>query len=351
MMQTSPRKLARQFERTEDAFKERNSQATLSHLNENFKEVLDSREKPGQIKRYLVVDAKTGASYTTIDPKKASPIAEISKLVEYHSQRYDAADQGSKENQGIKDLIKHFTHLLPEHKKTSVQSKRSLWESFLEKVPNPLPKIASLLNIKKEDDQFDDYIQSPVLFEDKIEFLNGRSKAHPLTIDQVTAGFRKEININFYGSSERALEFVERAFYEAVNETAEEIKNGKIGVEDAILRVEEKIGDYMIKNNRETIEVDREAFRDLMGSLAKAGIGNKSPHLHSEQLKRLIQEYDNGTWQDEKDENGEATHLRKIEIENLSPQLFNKLNRFLTLLFESNAMKELLTNYFNSVKI
>lgn len=134
-------------------------------------------------------------------------------------------------------------------------------------------------------------------------------------------------------------------FEEVMNALSEDVEEGRLTPQEAVAAFKERFIQEIAAKNAETIKVDRDTFRDLVGKKVPDGFGDKITIPVTPQLKQFIKDYKDGTWKE-----GEE---RGFSYENISKDIKESerahLNTSLEKLAGSENLQKALLAYFQSV--
>lgn len=171
------------------------------------------------------------------------------------------------------------------------------------------------------------------------------------TITQVAQAFKKQLQkkVKVSTAKERtAIMFLHKQAANVLDTLYSEVHKKKLTPEEAVEQVLSRFRAAVAKNNRVTLEFDREDFRQLMGKAVKEG-NWKTPDFvtKDDTIKRLIKEYNDGTWVDGKDESGEVIP-RTYTYDQLAVSLKDKFLKRSEEVLSSSQCKSVLKRFFEA---
>lgn len=144
-----------------------------------------------------------------------------------------------------------------------------------------------------------------------------------LTPEQVKQAFR--IDLEREVSAPMALQHIVGSFDRVLDHYLDEIQKGESTASDVFTKFHSLLKEYIVDTNTETIMLDRALFRDIMGNRVKDGMKAKGPPssfpFDTEEVKMLIEEYHEGSWQEMKNEKGEVTNPKELTYQNIQTQV------------------------------
>lgn len=169
----------------------------------------------------------------------------------------------------------------------------------------------------------------------------------PITQQQLADMFKDELATryqskykNIFSEGRKGLDFLSKIFEEALEETSERIKKEGIDPERRL----DKFFQCYLKKHRNTQyreQITREIFQDLMGEHV-GGYGTKTPlDLKDPHIKRLVKEYENGTWK--------AKETRELITPYIADEEDRKFRPVFDEIQELPEFISIMRRYFNSL--
>lgn len=141
-----------------------------------------------------------------------------------------------------------------------------------------------------------------------------------------------------------ACALVTEVFEDMLQSLSDKVESGESSPAEAIAQFKSGLVDEIHKKNRIKHELDRETFRDLMGTKVKDGLGDKISNdidLSLPKIKELIKKYNEDKWTE--------GQIEILEYDIMNDLHFEKMEAALNVITSRDAFQGALIRYFNQI--
>lgn len=135
--------------------------------------------------------------------------------------------------------------------------------------------------------------------------------ADQLNLSNIEAAFKREFVKQ--SNNEPGIKFVNESFASVLDQLASQVEKGALKPEDASQQFVKDLKKHMAEHNTNVLKLDRETFELLI-----KGRSNTPLPVQDPAFKSLLQDYKNGQWVDQKNEEGEVINPKTMVYETLS---------------------------------
>lgn len=315
---------------------------------------------------YLVINSKTGKIETTNDKAQASSMREVLIMLDELTKTSLTNADIKSNRQAIYELRPKFDTFMKTYENKErkffpkilykivsfVRGIFQLKEQIQENIDNRLA-IYGYKNKGEKNEKSMGYakyaereLYKRKMQEGSVNQFDKIKDSSDLDILAISKAFDEELYKEFsprWAKEQGAVEFVSGTFGDVLTELTDQVESEQFSAEEAKAQFFSLLKGRLLQKNRETLELDRETFKDLVGSRVKDGKGVKVPKdmdVKSEEVLKLITDYNTGVWQE-----GEKTLTKDI----MDEEMFAKMNQALSKILDTGIFKTVLNNYFSQV--
>lgn len=368
---------------------------SIQEINSVLEQVISSRSGDGKGRLYVVIHLNSGMIGTTSNKRLASSMSEIAQFVQERADRMieqspEAGGDAQKQIKSLQNLKKSFFTLCEqyEQKHQSILARIAHFFSFsktFRKTSELIAKTTKHLNSQINRVHLSTIPQSDTDYGKYTRDINGKETECGLSYANYAAkrGMQKavgeselgitpfsklseskinqenlintlkvELSAHFnlgFRSDGMAVSFTLDMFNEILEKLNSEVIADQISPEEALSQFENRLKEAIISKNEETIEFDRETFRDIVGRMVKDGRGSPAKNFPSDHpdVKMLIREYNQDLWVDKKNSAGEVINPRKLTYKNMDEAILQKMDNELSQILKREEVKNVLLRFFS----
>jgi hypothetical protein len=349
----------------------------IENINDILGTVIESRKGKSHEHVYLVI--KSGQISTTKNKKEASPMKEVLLTLKAISHEiFSDIDKQAISREAVKAFRIHLDNFILTH---YLDEKRGFFKdrirlimfyvrgffNLTQEIQNQLDMRMSAYGYKNhpkkvygENVQYTpngqiisktleykrtiNYEECKIRHEEEEinQFEKIKESVH-LDSEDISKAFGIELNkaLGKTKWSKGAIRFITESFDHVLEQVVNQVEVGTLSSEQEIKKFHEIFIEYLNSRNRETIELDREMFRDMVGERVIDGIGRSTIEdidVRSTEFQQLVKDYNDQTWK-----TGENKSLTLIYM---NEEDFSKMNEVLNKVINNQDFKAVIDHLF-----